>query len=146
MIQRIQSIFLLLAAAAAFALFALPFANTATSVASSALFSDQIFNIQDDLILIILFCLAGGLAFISIFLFKNRKTQLMIGRFAIIANVIGLVYAVILFMQDKESLGDATPNDSAGLYLPIVFLVLALLAQRYIQKDVKLVKSMDRLR
>ena len=146
MIQRIQSIFLLLAAAAAFGLFALPFADTAQQVSASALFSDSIFSITDHPVLLALFCIAGGLSFISIFMFRNRKTQLLVGRFAIIANVIGLVFAIILFIQDKDTLGDAVPNDGLGLYLPLIFLVFGLLAQRYILKDEKLVRSMDRLR
>jgi len=95
MIQRIQSIFLLLAAAAAFALFAFPFASTPNAVASSEMFADAQYNLSDNIALLILFCLAGGLAFISIFMFKNRKTQLLIGRLAIVANIIGLVLAIM---------------------------------------------------
>jgi len=146
MIQRIQSIFLLLASAAAFGLFGLPFASTSEGVSSSALFADQIFSIMDSPFLLGLFCLAGGLSLISIFLFRNRKTQLLVGRLAIVANLIGLVLAIILFIQDQKNLGAAEPNDGFGLYLPLLFLVFGLLAQRYILKDEKLVRSMDRLR
>lgn len=146
MIQRIQSIFLLLASAAAFGLFGLPFASTAEGVSSSALFSDQLFSITDSPFLLALFCLAGGLSLISIFLFRNRKTQLLVGRLAIVANLIGLVLAIILFIQDQQNLGSAEPSDGLGLYLPLLFLVFGLLAQRYILKDEKLVRSMDRLR
>ncbi len=146
MIQRIQSIFLLLAAAAAFALFAFPFASTPSAVATSEMFADGQYNLSDNIALLILFCLAGGLAFISIFMFKNRKTQLLVGRLAIVANIIGLVLAIALFMQDKDKLGTVDPEDGVGLYLPFLFLVFALLAARFIGKDEKLVKSMDRLR
>ena len=152
MIQRIQSIFLLLAAACAFGLFALPFANTTELVSNSDIFKDGLYTIQDNIALLALFCLAGGLAFISIFLFKNRKSQLLMGRFAIIANVIGLVLAIALFFRDLNSLdsadnsNDVELSDGWGLYLPIAFLIFALLAQRFINKDDKLVKSMDRLR
>ena len=146
MIQRIQSVFLLLASAAAFALFAFPFASTQDAVSASAMFADSQYDLSDNIALLILFCLAGGLAFISIFMFKNRKTQLLLGRFAIVANLIGLVLAIALFMQDRENLGSVDPDDGIGLYLPIAFLVFALLATRFITKDEKLVKSMDRLR
>ena len=146
MIQRVQSIFLFLAAAAAFGLFKFPFATTASEVQSSGLFADGLYNLGDNIALTILFCLAGGLALISIFLFKNRKTQAVVSRFAIIANVIGITLAIILFMQDRDNLGAANPEDSMGLYLPAVFLLFGVLALRFINKDEKTVRSMDRLR
>ncbi|NNE29824.1 MAG: DUF4293 domain-containing protein [Saprospiraceae bacterium] len=146
MIQRIQTIFLFLASGAAFGLFGLPFASTASNVPGSTLFADALYSITDHPALLGLFCAAGGLALISIFMFRNRKSQMLVGRIAIIANILGLVLAIILFMQDKETLGSAEPNDGLGLYLPLVFLVFSLLAQRNIQKDDKLVSSMDRLR
>jgi len=146
MIQRIQSVFLLLAAAAAFGLFALPFASTNKAIANSSIFQDNLYDINDHIGLLVLFCGAGALAFISIFLFKNRKTQLLVGRLAIIANIIGLVLAIALFMNDRGTLGEQTPDDGLGIFLPIAFLIFAFLAQRFISKDDKLVKSMDRLR
>ena len=146
MIQRIQSIYLFLAAAAAFGLFVLPFASTSNSISASALFADGLYNLQDNIGLLVLFAAAGALSLIAIFLFKNRKSQSLIGRFSIVANIIGLVLAIILFMQDRTTLGNATPEDGLGLYLPIVFLIFGLLAQRAIGKDEKLVRSMDRLR
>ncbi len=146
MIQRIQSIFLLLAAAAAFGLFALPFASTADAVQASGLFADATFNLQDNIALLILFCLAGGLALVSIFLFNNRKNQLLVSRLAIIANVVGFVLAIILFMQDFSNLGNVNPEDELGVFLPILFIVFGVLALRSINKDEKIVRSMDRLR
>ncbi len=146
MIQRIKSVFLLLAAAAAFGLFALPFASTDSAVQASGLFADATYNLQDNIALLILFCLAGALALISIFLFNNRKNQLLVGRLAIIANVVGLVLALILFMQDFQNLGAVKPEDELGLFLPILFTIFGALALRYISKDEKTVRSMDRLR
>jgi len=146
MIQRIQTIYLILASGAAFGLLALPFASTTNAVAASTLFADGMYNLQDNIGLLVLFAGAGLLSLIAVFLFKNRKTQSLLGRFSIVANIIGLVLAIILFMQDRDALGAATPEDGMGLYLPIVFLVFGLLAQRAINKDEKLVRSMDRLR
>jgi peptidoglycan/LPS O-acetylase OafA/YrhL len=147
MIQRIQSLFLLLAAACAFGLFALPFATVplVTSEASQ-IFADGMFNIRDHVALLALFCIAGGLALISIFMFKNRKTQMIVARLAVIANIIGLVLALVIFMQESKSMGTSEPADEMGLYLPILFLIFGLLALWFIGKDEKLVRSMDRLR
>ena len=147
MIQRIQSIFLFFAAACAFGLFALPFASTSSAVTASQIFADRLFNLQDNIGLLVLFGLAGLLAFVSIFLFKNRKTQLLVGRIAIVANIIGLVMAIVLYYNDSDTIAEnVTINDEMGLYLPLGFLIFGLLAQRFITKDDKLVKSMDRLR
>jgi len=107
MIQRIQSVLLFFAAAAVFGLFKLPFGSSGDAIANSALFNDGVFNIQDHVGLLGLFCGAGALAFIAIFLFNNRKTQLTLSRISII---------------------------------------FAAFAMRFINKDEKLVKSMDRLR
>lgn len=145
MIQRIQSVFLLLAACAAFLLFAFPFA-TAAKQGKSAIFSDGVYNLQDNPFLLTLFCAAGLLAFISIFLFRDRKRQLLLGRIAITLNVIGFVLGVFLFMQDADNMNQATVSDGIGVYLPIIFLVFAFLATYFINKDEKLVRSMDRLR
>lgn len=146
MIQRIQSIFLLLASAAGFGLFGLPFATTSKTVAESTLFSDAVYNLNDHVALLSLFAAAGGLALIAIFLFKNRPLQLNLTRLSIVANVVGLVIAVVFIMQDGANLNGIEPNDGLGAYLPFAFLLFAILALRAIGKDEKLVKSMDRLR
>lgn len=71
---------------------------------------------------------------------------MMVGRIAIVANIIGLALAIILYMQDVANLGSAVPDDSPGLFMPLAFLVFGILALRFINKDEKMVKSMDRLR
>lgn len=146
MLQRIQSILLLLAATAVFALFKLPFGSTSEGIANSILFNDRFFNIQDHIGLLAVFCGAGALAFIAIFLFKNRSLQMTLSRIAIIANIIGMVLAVILFMQDSQTLGDALPKEEFGLGLPVLSIIFTAFALRFIKKDENLVKSMDRLR
>ena len=146
MIQRIQSILLLLGAIAVFGLYKLPFGSVSPVIRSSALFSDGIFTIQDHVALIALFSIAGLLAFVAIFLFKNRQLQKVLSRVSIIANVIGIILALVLFMQDAANMGTAEPREEMGLGLPILSIIFTLFALRYINKDDKLVKSMDRLR
>lgn len=147
MIQRIQSIFLFLASACSFSLFGLPFANVEEKVANSALFSnDTVYNLSDSTALLGVYVLAGFLALAAIFLFKNRKQQTVVARIAAVVNLIGIILAVVLFMQDPVMESSVTPDDGLGLYLPILGFVLNLLAIRAIGKDEKLVKSMDRLR
>ncbi|MFK7950844.1 MAG: DUF4293 domain-containing protein [Saprospiraceae bacterium] len=147
MIQRIQSIYLLVAAACSFALFGFPFASVESKVADSALFSnDMVYNLSDNIALLAIYCLAGVVALVAIFLYNNRNRQKLVARVAAVFNLIGIVLAVILFMQDSVMDSGVTPNDGIGLYTPIVGFVLILLAVRAIGKDENMVRSMDRLR
>ena len=147
MIQRIQSIFLLLASVCAFALFAIPFGTTSEPVASSAIYADSVYNIQDSTGLLILFCAAGALALISIFMYNNRKSQLLLGRLAMVANIIGFVLVIIFYVNNASELKTVDDQENyLGFSLPIAFLFFAILAQRAISKDENLVKSSDRLR
>jgi len=146
MIQRIQSIFLLLASACAFLLFVMPFAATTEPIANTYFADDSLYSIEDDVPLTIFFVVAGALALISIFLFSNRKTQLILTRVAIVANVIGLIYAFIIFYNYSDELVNVEPDDQFGIFLPFLYLVFAFLAIRFINKDEKTVRSMDRLR
>ena len=146
MIQRIQSIFLFLAAGAGFGMLALPFATTSDAVASSILFADASYSVNDNLALLVLFALAGALSLAAIFLYKNRPLQLKLAQLGIVADVIGLALAVILFWQDGLINSDVEVKDGVGAYLPFGFLLFGILALRAINKDENLVKSMDRLR
>lgn len=146
MIQRIQSIFLFLAAGASFSLFGLPFASVNEAVESSVIFKDKVFNVMDHPALIGLFAVAGLLALVSIFLFKNRKLQMRLTIFSLIATLLASIFGVIFFMQNGGSVDSAEIADGIGMFLPPLALMSCLLAYRFISKDDKLVKSMDRLR
>lgn len=147
MIQRIQSIFLLLAGSTGFGVLAFPFASTNSIVENSALFSDSIYSTADNIGLLVLFAAAGALAIASIFLYKNRATQMKVAQLAIVANVIGIVLTVVLLWQDGIlSMKQVDPNDGVSAYLPFAFILFGILALRGIRKDEKIVKSMDRLR
>ena len=146
MIQRIQSLLLFLGASAVFGLFKLPFGVASPSIATSNLFADGIFNIHDHMALLGVFTLAGLLAFVAIFLFKNRHLQKVLSRVSIIANIIGAILVVIFFMQDAANMGAAEPSEGMGLGLPILSIIFTLFAIRFINKDENLVQSMDRLR
>lgn len=145
MIQRIQSVFLLLGAVCIGALFFLPFAGS--DKATSQFLSDKIYDVNDHIILGILAGAACILSMVALFLFKNRSLQLRIAIFAIIATVLLAVTAIVLFYNEANSMAaDASVQDMAGTYLPVGAIVLLGLAVRFIKKDSDLVSSMDRLR
>lgn len=143
MIQRIQSIFLLLASGACFSLFGLPVADTETVQPESALFADQEFTLLDNPILMILIGLAGLLLLGGIFLYKNRKLQATLSKLsiAIITGGIGLG-----FYELSTDVAQDDATFASGTLFPVIAIILAYLANVFINKDEKLVRSADRLR
>ena len=147
MIQRIQTVFLILAAAALVALYAFPFASTEEQVATSVFFDDGTFTVDDHPALLGLFGLASVLTLLAVFTFKNRTRQLLMSRLAIVFTIVGLALGFWLVMQDGGNIPEnIEPEDQLGAYLPAVFLVFMIAAMYFIRKDEKLVRSMDRLR
>lgn len=145
MIQRIQSLFYLLAAICAGGLFYFPFATSSES--ASPFLEDKLFNVFDHTAILIVAGLAILLPLVAIFLFKNRSTQIRLGIFTIIMAVLVVAIAALLFINGgKEMPASAQVDDSIGLYLPLGSILFALLANRFVKKDEGLVQSMDRLR
>lgn len=136
MIQRIQSVYLFLAAAVSGAL---PFIVSIYTLASG-----KIVNAVDDMLYLILFVTSALLALIAIFLFKNRQLQTVVSRLSILGNLILLgVFVYRSLMMSGEM---AVSEKGIGMFLPILSIVLLVLANRAIRKDEQLVKSADRLR
>ena len=144
MIQRIQSIFLLLASASFWGLFGLPFAKSDAQM--EGLFEDQVYNLSDNVGLLIICILGGILALISIFMFKNRKLQLKLNMGTILLSIALIALIIVFMVMDSSSEIFKNVNEGLGLGLPVFAIIFALFANRYIKKDEKLVKSMDRLR
>lgn len=133
MIQRIQSIYLLLASAAAFMVLRLPFYYTPAPTP---------FEIRgtDSMTTLISLAFSACLSFITIFLYGNRMLQLKV----VIVNF--LLSALIGFFIYKIVIA----NPGGGFTLPALALflipILQILSIYKIYKDEQLVKSTDRLR
>jgi len=145
MIQRIQSIFLLLSGASLGSTFVLPFADSSAPVANT-LFADSLFSVFDSMPLMIGFGLAALLAVVAIFLFNNRKLQKNIATASAILTLGSVAFAIWQYMAQADLLSGITIDDEPGLFLPVVGFVLSILAVRFINKDERLVRSADRLR
>ncbi len=139
MIQRVQSLWLLLAAVFAFLTFKLPFySGTRKDIVPP--------NIKlkstSEIALLLLASLVIILCFVALVMFKNRKRQLSIT----IANIFfSIVLIVVYFLQiQKFDPGSGTLSLSSLFTLAIPLFLF--LAARGIWKDEKLIKSLDRLR
>jgi hypothetical protein len=137
MIQRIQTIYLLLAFVITGVLpFVFPLWTTSDG---------KEFLFMQTQVYVIIFGLSTTLTLISIISFKKRQNQFVIGRLNIVLNLILLG----LFVYRSLNLSGATPTVSEkgiGMFLPILAIVLLVLANKAIKKDEDLVKSVDRLR
>src|SRR5215212_2867564 len=138
MIQRIQSIWLLLASIFDAITFRFPFYNgdwLRDNVQSSI-----DLNASTTIWLTILSVLTGAVSFINIFLFDNRKLQLKLSYFGIFLSV------VLLTMYFLEMGNFSTGSIALWCIFHFAILGCYILAARGIWKDQKLIKSMDRLR
>jgi len=142
MIQRIQTIYLLLTVIISAALFYLPLFEVPLSAGDTA---PKVFMITSNALLLVLTSAIGALAFVTILIFKNRRFQTRVCR--VILILIFVMIALLFYTGDTFSNGlDQKVVYKIGTYLPLLQVVFVFLAHRAIRNDEKLVKSADRLR
>lgn len=136
MIQRIQSIYLLIVLIITGAL---PFAFHLWKLETG-----EAFYFMSNILYTVLFGLSTSLSLLSILSFKKRQNQFVMNRLNMILNLILL--GLFVYRTLKVS-GEAVVSEKGiGMFLPIVAIFLLVLANRAIKKDEDLVKSVDRLR
>ena len=143
MIQRIQSVWLLLAALCAALTFKLPFYTgnklTTPKVTPQVQAYEKLLASSNFLLLIFTATLTVG-AVIIIFLYKNRKQQMWL---TVAASALGIINLIIYFSELKKFVSG---NMSLTAILSFAIPILLMFAVNGIYKDEKLVKSLDRLR
>ena len=136
MIQRIQTIWFLLASACAFLSLKMPFyiGTNKNHIASYQL------NGMENIFITIITCVVGALAFVTIFLFKKRRRQV---RLSFLGILVELVLLVLYYLEIKTFTEGTFALTALLQSCVILFYLLAL---RGIHKDINLVRSSDRLR
>jgi|JI10StandDraft_1071094.scaffolds.fasta_scaffold64016_2 hypothetical protein len=137
MLQRIQSIWLLLASACAIVSFKVPFysGTNKEGIPSFKLVPDA-----DHFVLMLLTIVVAVLSLVSIFLYRNRTTQLRIVLLTMFVQI-GLLAFYI-----KETMSFITGTYALTSILQVLILVFLFLAIRGINHDNKLIRDSDRLR
>ena len=136
MIQRIQSIYLILA--------------TITTAVLPFLFclwkanDGQAVYFMSTITYTILLGLSTSLSLLSLLSFKKRQNQFVMNRLNIILNLILL--GLFVYRALNVSGETVVSEKGIGMFLPIVTILLLAIANRAIKKDEDLVKSVDRLR
>ena len=136
MIQRVQSIYMFLSFLVMSVL--LYFVPTFNGVDKYYIF--------DDKISLTLAQISGILSIIAIFLYQNRKLQFVMNRISILLNLILLGLFIFQLTNVSGAEPKAMKGIEMGVFLPIISVILLVLANKAIQKDEDLVKSVDRIR
>ena len=143
MIQRIQTIYLMLASIVSGGLiFIFRLWNTIKQkIFVVDLFSREVITLK---VIPLMFISSAVLSLLTIFLFKNRKLQFVMGRIIILINLFLLV--LLIYLSLTLSGETSVSEKGIGMFLPILAILLIVLANKAIKKDEDLVKSVDRLR
>lgn len=136
MIQRIQSVWLLLAGICSLATFKFPYysGTNAKNIADAELTASSTFLIM------VLTIAVGALAFYTIFMFKKRNIQKWLCLLAI------LLEALLIWLYFGETQTYLKGNLSFWAILHGLIVYMFFMAGRAIMKDDKMVKESDRLR
>lgn len=135
MIQRVQSLWLLAASICGFATLKMPYYVGSVGTAPA-----EEFSAMSNILLLILTIAAAIVALVNIFLYNNRPLQLKI---AFAGMGISLLNLVLYFVYTQKYDTGATALSAVFCYAVPVFFLMAIIG---INKDEKLVKSVDRLR
>ena len=157
MIQRIQSVFLLLLALAMLSVLVLPLWHKIDALIHQELtltaFGFQAPNLPvagttgPVWIIGLLAAASASVAAFEIFQFRNRAKQLLLGSINLLL-ITATLGAAFYFSNKGEQLLNLKLEGQflTGFYLPTLALILNLLANRFIRRDEQLVRSADRLR
>lgn len=148
MIQRVQTLWMLLAAVAVFLTIKFSFysgtlilentANAVTTLATDGAY--HVLRATDNFIILILTSALGTGIIINIFLFKNRSVQVKI----IIGAILLECLIVFLYIRETNRYSQGNFNIWSALHIFIVLFLI--LAAKGVYKDSKLIKESNRLR
>jgi hypothetical protein len=138
MIQRIQSIWLLLASICAFISLKMPFysGTNKLNVPSYRLMGTENFP------LMLLTIAVAVVALITIFLYSNRKLQMRL----CLLNIVLEALLIFLYYKETTTFVSGTGTYSLTAILQVLVLLFLFLAIRGINADNKIIKESNRLR
>ena len=153
MIQRRQTIYMLLTVILSALLFFMPLASFN---ANDNIMRFTIFGIQNPIEgvslsttytwpLVVLTILMTLVPLVAIFLYKKRELQVHLCRLSMLFNIV-FVGLVFIYYESDIDIYTLDVAHFIGMAFPLVNLVLEILAIRGIKKDIALLKSIDRLR
>lgn len=150
MLQRIQTVYLILASACMLLAILLPLATFSID-GQAVQFEAMGFYMQRELIfptwgLFAVATLSALLSLVIIFLYKNRILQIRLTGFNILL-MIGFYafFAFLIYVRNPE-VNSSFEKIGFGIMMPLIAIILSYLAIRKIGADEALVRSLNRIR
>jgi len=152
MLQRIQSIYLLIAFVLTILLFTGPVSRFTTEAGEVLVKHSGAYTVSGEKLemqawpMTTMFIIVSALSFFTIFSYKNRVRQMRLSIFLMIVDggMVGMMYYFTRFAF--KHFGGMTNVFQWRLVVPLIMLVLYYMAFTAIRKDELLVKSYERLR
>lgn len=156
MIQRIQTVYYILVISFALLFLFLPLATLRTGELTSSVILISGSPAQENFaagyaslfrsVLQVLSFLCVAFTTYIVFQYRKRIYQIKLGRVNIMLHLVVLVVSFFYLDQLKDALPESTFSYGAGVFLPLVSLLLIFRANRAIIRDEKLVRAADRIR
>lgn len=150
MIQRIQSVYLFLAAFAVVLMYFFPIANFYGDLhyfyLSLGGISDNTYLSINTIPLLVMAAVIIVLIFAGIFAYKNRLIQIKILRFGVLLNLAFVIILYFGYIDNIVKKADVEVQYKVGVYFPLIVLVFLILAIRGVMNDEKKIRAADRLR
>lgn len=156
MLQRIQTLYLLIVVITSIVMFFFPLLIFISDFFYLKLYlykfenltpdSDVVFKFTTVLPLTLVNAGIIALSLLAILRYKNRVSQVKLVRFTLLLSMLMIVGVFVLYPNIVVKSTEAVSEFEIGAYIPIINLLFLFLANRNILKDEKLVRSVDRLR
>jgi hypothetical protein len=156
MIQRVQSVYLLLVTVLMSLFFAKPYAEVVlgnneiirlyTWAMERHLDAGNAELIKRTIPLLTLVLLTGMVSFLNIFLYQKRPLQMRICVLASVMLIVQLGLVSLYFARAKADYKPLLPSFNLVAIFPVVCIILLIMAYRAINHDETLVKSYHRIR
>jgi len=150
MIQRLQSVYLLLTTLLSFLFLKngfIAFSDESDSVINFTI--SGISGVSETLIktlpVTLLMFIIPVVSFLTIFLYKNRRVQLILSK-TILGFISAFIIALVIYSYIVINRYNAEIIPGLKMAIPVVQFILSYLAYRGVKKDDDRVKSYDRLR
>jgi len=155
MIQRKQSVYLLLVAVLMSWLLVQPYAQIELADGRMLLFksmviksttTESVVNFKYTFLLVILVIVTGALNFVNIFLFSRRIFQIRLCVVSAVLLILILLTMLYHYFMIKNTMENTLHVFRLAAIFPAIGLILNIMAYRAIHQDEMLVKSYDRIR
>ena len=158
MLQRIQTVYLALAAIASLLVFFFPLAGFYNFgiqgnykffvCAIQSMDPEPVIHFTKwiTLPLILLMLLSFIFSAATLFLYKKRSVQIRLIAFNVLINIVFIILVFFFYVPKIKNLALIEPSYGIAIVFPLAAMVFLIIANRSIRKDEALVRSTDRLR